>query len=436
MIDASTLASAAFAAALLAAVALELVLLQRQMRHVHAHRGAVPAPFAATVDLAAHQKAADYTTARARLGQAQILYSAAVLVGWTLLGGLQALREATHALLPPGSLGQQLLLLALFILIGTLLELPWSAWRTFGLEARFGFNRSSPRTWAADQLKSTLLSLALLLLLGAAALGVLQALGPTWGWLGLGLLALGFGAVLMVVGPLWIAPLFNRFTPLSDPALLAQVQGLLARCGFSARGVFVMDGSRRSTHANAYFTGLGRTKRVVLFDTLLSQLSPHELLAVLAHELGHNHHRHLAQRLAAAAVQLLAAALLLGWLAGQAWFYSGLGVEPPLAAPEPMLALLLFALLAPTVGIWTRPLWAAWSRHHEYQADAYAAAHTPAADLGSALLKLHRDNAATLTPDPLYVRFHHSHPTAAQRLARLGVTPRLEVPPAAHPSAS
>ena len=417
MSDASFVTSLAFAALLLAAFCVQFLLLTRQIRHVHAHRNEVPKRFADAVNLSAHQKAADYTVAKAKVSMLELTFGTCVVLGWTLLGGLDSLNLFTLQWMEPG-ISQQLLLMTMFVLLGAGVEMPWSAWQTFGVEARYGFNHSTVRMWLGDQVKSAILGLLLMLPLAALALWVLSATG-NWGWFWLWLLLMAFGLVMMVVAPIWIAPLFNQFQPLSDPALAEKVNNLMLRCGFHSSGVFVMDGSRRSAHANAYFTGLGRSKRVVLYDTLLKQLSAQELESVLAHELGHFHHKHVVKRMAGMALQTLVGLLLLGWLSGQAWFYSGLGVTPPLLSTQPALAVLLFLLAAPAVSVWLTPWQAAWSRRHEYEADAYAAAHASGPALQSALVKLHRDNAATLTPDPLYVRFHHSHPSALDRVAQL-----------------
>jgi len=417
MLDASVVASLSFAALLLVAFSVQCLLMTRQIRHVQAHRNEVPERFSDAVDLPAHQKAADYTVAKTKASILELAFGTGVVLSWTLLGGLESLNQFTLQLLEPG-MGQQLVLIALFVLLGTGVELPWSAWQTFGVETRYGFNHSTVGMWLTDQIKSAIVGLVLMLPVAALGLWVLSAAG-SWGWLCIWLLLMMFGLVMMVVAPLWIAPLFNQFQPLSDTLLAEQVSALMLRCGFHSSGVFVMDGSRRSAHANAYFTGLGRSKRVVLYDTLLKQLSTQELEAVLAHELGHFHHKHIIKRMAGMALQMLIGVLLLGWLSSQTWFYSGLGVTPPLLGDQPAMAALLFLLAAPVVSVWLSPLQAAWSRRHEFEADAYAAAHTSGTALQSALVKLHRDNASTLTPDPIYAGFHHSHPTVLDRVTHL-----------------
>lgn len=409
-----------FAAALLLALATRLWLATRQMRHVAQHRDAVPAPFAGTVTLAAHQRAADYTLAKGRFGLLSAAFGSAVLVGWTLLGGLDLLNQGVLALTWPqfGAIGYQLALLVAFALIGAALELPFEWWDTFRLEQRFGFNRITPRLFVADLLKNAAVAAVIGLPLAALVLWLMARAGAWW-WLWAWGVWMGFNLLLLVIYPTLIAPLFNKFEPLADEGLRARVQALMQRCGFAAKGLFVMDGSRRSAHANAYFTGLGAAKRVVFFDTLLARLSPAEVEAVLAHELGHYRHRHVLKRIVGLFAFSGAALALLGWLAGSSWFYAGLGVQPNLGAPNDALALLLFALALPPFGFFAAPLIAHFSRRHEFEADAYACAKASGVDLASALLKLHEDNAATLTPDPVYARFYYSHPPAVERLAAL-----------------
>lgn len=397
----------------------QLWLNARQMRHVIRHRAQVPAAFAKHIDLPAHQKAADYTVAKLRLGLFETAWGSALLVGWTLLGGLDALNQALRQTLG-GGLVQQLALLAAFALIGGLLDLPLALYRTFKLEQRFGFNRSSLGLWVGDLLKATLVGALIGLPLAALVLWLMGQAGPQW-WVWAWLFWVGFTLLMMVVYPTVIAPLFNRFQPLEDASLRERVTALMQRCGFVAKGLFVMDGSRRSAHANAYFTGLGRSKRVVFYDTLLRQLTPSEVEAVLAHELGHFHHRHIPKRMVLIFGASLAGFALLGWLTGQMGFYTGLGVRPSLTpeAPNNALALILFLMTVPLAAFFLSPLFSALSRKDEFQADAYAAQQAEGGALASALLKLHQDNASTLTPDPVYVGFYYSHPPAAQRLARL-----------------
>ncbi|BAO80214.1 Zn-dependent protease with chaperone function [Serpentinimonas raichei] len=410
--------TAVFCLLLAAGLLTRLWLAGRQMRHVAQHRAAVPAPFAERIGLAAHQKAADYTIAKTRLGLIETSFGAALLVGWTLLGGLNALNQGLLAWFGPGLL-QQVALLAAFTALGALLELPLSWYRTFVLEQRHGFNRMTPRLWLSDGLKGAAVGAVIGLPVVALLLWLMQAAGPLW-WLWAWGLWMAFNLLLLVLYPSLIAPLFNRFEPLQDPALKTRIEALLARCGFQAKGLFVMDGSKRSAHANAYFTGFGPAKRVVFFDTLLQQLAPGELDAVLAHELGHFKRRHILKRIALMALLSLGALALLGWLVQQVWFYTGLGVTPNLMQPNGALALILFLLVTPLVGFFASPWMSALSRRQEFEADAFAVAHADPRDLASALLKLYKDNASTLTPDPLYVRFYYSHPPAGERLARLG----------------
>ena len=419
----STLLTLLFAAALVLSLTVKFWLVTRQMRHVAVHRNQVPAAFAGEVSLAAHQRAADYTLAKGRFGLFSTAFGSAVLLGWTLLGGLDALNAGLRDAVQPqfGNLAYQLCLLAAFALIGGLLDLPFELYSTFRIEAQFGFNRNTWRIYLADQAKGLALGTVIGLPLAAAVLWIMGAAGSWWWLWAWGMWAV-FNLLIMVLYPTVIAPLFNKFEPLADEALKARVQTLMQRCGFAAKGLFVMDGSKRSAHGNAYFTGLGASKRVVFFDTLLSKLSPGEVEAVLAHELGHFKHRHVTQRLVMMFAMSLAGLALLGWLAGQTGFYLGLGVRPNIAAPNDALALILFMTALPVFGYFISPLMAQLSRKHEFQADAYARVQSSGTDLASALLKLHQDNAATLTPDPLYVRFYYSHPPTSERLTALQAT--------------
>ena len=416
--------SLTFAAALLLTVLLKFWLATRQMRHVAAHRGTVPAAFAATVSLAAHQKAADYTLVRSRFGLLTLAFGTAVLLGWTLLGGLDALNAAVRDAVQPrwGDLAYQLALLAAFALIGGLLDAPFEVYNTFRIEQRFGFNRTTWKLYLADTAKGLLVGALIGLPLAALVLWIMASTGAWW-WLWAWGAWVGFQLLMLVIYPTVIAPLFNKFEPLPDDSLKERVQALMARCGFAAKGLFVMDGSRRSAHGNAYFTGLGAAKRVVFFDTLLARLTPGEVEAVLAHELGHFKLRHVPKRIVVIFAMSLAALALLGWLAKQQWFYAGLGVAPNLGAANDALALLLFMLVLPPLSFLFVPLASRVSRRHEFEADAYACAQSSGRDLANALLKLHEDNAGTLTPDPLYVKFYYSHPPASERLAALKIEP-------------
>ena len=413
----SLLMSLAFCLLLLSSLLLKLWLASRQIRHVAAHRHAVPAAFAAKVPLAAHQKAANYTIAKLRLGLLEITVGAALTLGWTLLGGLSLLNQWLAAGIHQPLL-QQLALLATFTAINGALDLPLGLYQTFVLEQRFSFNKTTLRLWLQDLLKSSLLGAAIGLPFAALVLWLMAATGTLW-WLWVWATWMGFNLLAMLVYPTWIAPWFNQFKPLQDPQLQARVTALMERCGFQSNGFYVMDGSKRSAHANAYFTGFGASKRVVFYDTLLAQLAPAEVDAVLAHELGHFSHRHITKRIAVLFALSLAGLTLLGFLAGQEWFYTGLGVVPNVASANDALALLLFMLVLPLVSSFASPLLAQLSRRHEFEADAYAVRQTSATALADALLQLFEDNASTLTPDPVYVRFYYSHPPASERLARI-----------------
>ena len=410
-----------FVAALVAGLLLKLWLATRQIRHVAEHRTSVPVAFAQRISLSAHQKAADYTLAKARLGLLELAFGAAILLGWTLLGGLDALNQALLALLGPG-LMQQLALLAAFVLIGAVIDLPFSLYGTFVLEEKYGFNKMTLKLWLMDAIKGALLGAAIGLPIAALILWLMGAAGQLW-WLWAWAVWIGFNLLLLLIYPSFIAPFFNKFEPLEDAQLKERVTALMSRCGFAAKGLFVMDGSKRSAHANAYFTGFGASKRVVFFDTLLKSLTPGEVDAVLAHELGHFKHKHIVKRIVSMFAMSLAGFALLGFLSEQIWFYLGLGVRPITAdiqGANSAIALLLFMMAIPVFTVFIAPLMAQVSRKHEFEADAYAVSQTDAADLKSALLKLYEDNASTLTPDPLYVKFYYSHPPASERLARMG----------------
>ena len=412
--------SITFVLALASGLMLKFWLASRQIRHVAAHRHQVPPSFQAQISLESHQKAADYTVAKTRLGMLEMAWGAVVITAWTLLGGLSALNQFLLRFFHAG-LTQQLGLLIAFALIGTAVDLPFALYKTFVLEQRFGFNKTSLGLWLQDALKSTLVGALLGIPLAALVLWMMGATGEFW-WLWTWAVWTGFNLLMLVIYPTWIAPLFNQFKPLDRPELTTRVNALMARCGFQAKGFYVMDGSKRSAHANAYFTGLGRSKRVVFFDTLLEQLEPAEVDAVLAHELGHFKHRHILKRMVSLFALSLGGFALLGWLSGQSWFYTGLGVVPNTASPNDALALLLFTLFVPLLTEFVSPAFSQLSRRHEFEADAYAVSQTNGNALAQALLKLYKDNASTLTPDPLYVKFYYSHPPAFERLARMRST--------------
>lgn len=400
------------------AVVLSLLVQQwlatRQIAHIRARRAHVPDAFSNSITLAAHQKAADYSVAKTRQGRVELVYDTALLLAWTLGGGLALLNELVNGL-GWSPLASGVTVIMAFFFVGSLLDVPFAAWSTFGLEARFGFNRSTPGLFIADLLKQGLLLLLIGTPLIALILWLMQEAGRYW-WLYVWAVWIGFSLLMMWAYPAFIAPLFNKFAPLDNAALRNRIEALLMRCGFHSDGIFVMDGSRRSGHGNAYFTGLGRNKRIVFFDTLVHSLEPDEIEAVLAHELGHFKRKHVQKRLLGMLLLSLAGLALLGWLAEQPAFYQGLGV------PEPSLhmALLLFMLSAPVFSLFLQPLFSRLSRQHEFEADDYAAEQTGARALISALVKLYRENASTLTPDPLYSAFHDSHPPASVRVAKLG----------------
>ena len=405
--------SLVFLAALALSTALRIWLDLRHLRHVVAHRDRVPADFFGRIDLVDHRKAADYTAAKVRLGLIEIAVDTVVLLALTLGGGLALIDQGLQAWLGAGYL-HGLALFAAAGLIGFVIGLPASLYRTFIIEARFGFNKLTWPLWFADLAKGA----ALTVLIGGpllfAVLWLMDAMGSRW-WLYVWLVWLGTNLLVLFLYPTVIAPLFNKFTPLEDASLKQRIEALLARCGFASSGLFVMDGSKRSAHGNAYFTGFGRSKRIVFFDTLLEKLAPQEIEAVLAHELGHFRHRHVIKRIALSAALSLAFLWLLGQIIDQPWFFDGLKV----GAGGTAMGLLLFSMVLPVFLFPLAPLTSSLSRKHEFEADAYAAQQTAAGDLITALVKLYRDNAATLTPDPLHSLFHDSHPPASQRIARL-----------------
>jgi STE24 endopeptidase len=404
----------AFLAALLLVTATRIWLALRHIRHVSAHRERVPPEFAGSVPLAAHQKAADYTRARTRLGILDALVSAAVLLAFTLCGGLQWLYDAWARVFEAGGYAHGIALILAVAAVTGLIDLPFSIYRTFVIEAKFGFNRMTPALFVADLAKSIALGLAIGVPLLFAVLWLMAQMGDLW-WLYVWLTWVGFNLLMLVAYPTLIAPLFNKFAPLADETLKERIERLLAKCGFRSKGLFVMDGSKRSSHGNAYFTGFGAAKRIVFFDTLLSRLAPSEVEAVLAHELGHFKRHHVWKRVAWLFLASLLFLAALGYLIDQPWFYEGLGVDRRSTA----VALVLFFMVAPVFTFLLAPIGSVYSRRHEYEADAYAASHASGEDLVHALVKLYQDNAATLTPDPVHSAFYDSHPPAALRIARL-----------------
>ena len=396
-------------------------LASRQIRHVLAHRNAVPAEFAERIPLAAHQKAADYTVARTKFGLLALLVNTVVLIGFTLFGGLQWLSEQIFRITGPGMV-YQLALLAAFALISGVIDVPFDYYKQFKLEQRFGFNKMTRGLFFADLLKGAALGTAIGLPLVWVVLTLMDQSGALW-WFYAWLVWSGFQLLMMVLFPTVIAPLFNKFTPLADQSLKDRIEGLMTRVGFASKGLFVMDGSKRSAHGNAYFSGFGAHKRIVFFDTLLARLQPHEIEAVLAHELGHFKLKHIVKRITMMFAISLGFLALLGYLKNQVWFYTGLGVDP-LALPgqtNDAMVLLLFMLVLPVFTFLFGPLTSISSRKHEFEADAFAAQHTAARDLVSALVKMYEDNAATLTPDPLHSAFYDTHPPASVRIRQLNL---------------
>jgi len=402
----------------------KLWLARRHLAYIAAHRAAVPEAFREKIMLADHQKAADYTSAKTRFAMLGILFDAALLLAFTLGGGIQLLADICNSWF--GSpLAQGVATIVAVLLLSSLLEAPFSLYRTFVIEARFGFNKMTFALYFKDALKGLLLGAILGLPLLSGVLWLMSAMGSYW-WLYVWLAWMVFNLLILFIYPTFIAPLFNKFTPLQDEAMKARIAALLGKCGFTASGLFVMDGSKRSAHGNAYFTGFGKTKRIVFFDTLLERLSGNEIEAVLAHELGHFKRRHVLKRIVATFAMSLGFLWLLGQLMQTSWFYEGLGVNTPHSTESgTALALLLFFMILPLFSFVLQPLLSAYSRKHEFEADAYAATQTAATDMVSALVKLYQDNAATLTPDPLYSSFYDSHPPAAMRIAHLQA-PRLQ----------
>ena len=419
--------TALFLAAVALTLAVELALAFRHIAAVRRHRDAVPAAFAGRIGLPAHRKAADYTVAHTRLAMLASIAGTLLLIGLTRGRGVAFLTGITGIVDAP-PLVQDLLLIVAVVLLSALVSLPFAAYRTFVIEARYGFNRTTFATWLADLAKGTLVGSLLGLPIAALVIALMRWAGGTW-WLWAWAAWMAFQLVLLALYPTVIAPLFNRFTPMPEGPARARIEALLARCGFASRGLYLMDGSKRSSHGNAYFTGFGRAKRIVMFDTLLERLTPDETEAVLAHELGHFKLRHVAKRIAWSAAASLGFFALLAWLATSDWFYQGLFVPP---TPErPGVALVLFFLVLPVFTFLLAPIASWYSRRHEYEAVAFAARHASAGAMVSALVRLYEDNAATLTPDPIHSAFHDSHPPAALRIAHLealaGAAPRSTI---------
>jgi len=390
-----------------------LYLSRRQKTAVRARRGQVPAAFAANIQLAAHQKAADYTAARLKLEELSQVTGLILLLAWTLGGGLNLLDGITGAFGLPGVWGGVAFML-LFFLISQLIDLPVDIYRTFAIEARFGFNKITPALYLGDMAKQTMLMLVIGTPLLWVMLSLMQGAGEQW-WLYAWLVWGGFMLLMIWAYPTLIAPLFNSFEPLPDGAMKTRIEALLSRCGFHSNGLYVMDGSRRSSHGNAYFTGLGKAKRIVFFDTLIKQLQAEETEAVLAHELGHFHHGHVKRQIAIMLLMSLIGFALLGWISQQTWFYTGLGMEQA----SGHAALTLFLLIMPAFTFVLTPMMNHFSRRNEFEADAYAVANSNGAALITSLVKMYEDNASTLTPDPVYSAWHDSHPPAPIRITHI-----------------
>jgi STE24 endopeptidase len=402
-----------FIAALATSILLRLWLAKRHITHIRKHRGSVPESFAERVTHEEHCKAADYTITNTHTGMLALGYDSLLLLGWTLGGGLEWLDGSWRTTGYNPVLTGTLVILSAMVLM-TLLDLPFSIYHTFVTEERFGFNRSTPGVFISDLLKQAVLLAVIGGPLIALALWIMEASGGMW-WLYVWVVWMTFTLVMFWAWPAVIAPLFNKFSPLEDATLKQRIQALMDKCGFRSKGIFVMDGSKRSGHGNAYFTGFGNNKRIVFFDTLLESLEPQEIEAVLAHELGHFRLKHIQKRLLSTMALSLAALALLGWLAGQSWFYHGLGISQPSA----WMALLLFIMVLPVFSFFLQPLLSMLSRKHEFEADAYAVQQSSGTDLVHALVKMYRENASTLTPDPLYSAYHDSHPPAPVRIAHI-----------------
>jgi len=406
--------SVLFLAALLITTGMRLWLATRHVQHIWAHRDAVPTAFADEISLEAHRKAADYSIAKTRVNIAAIVFDAAILLVLTFGGGLQAIANLAASFFP-GGIARGVVFVAILVVIMSVIELPFSLYRTFGIESRFGFNKMTLAMFFVDLAKHAAIGAALGLPLLFAVLWLMAEMGEMW-WLYVWIVWVVFNTLVLALYPTFIAPLFNKFSPMQDGEMKQRIENLISRCGFTSKGLFVMDGSKRSSHGNAYFTGFGKSKRIVFFDTLLSRLEGPEIEAVLAHELGHFRRRHVVKRMAWTFAVSLGFLWLLGTLKDQAWFYEGLNVAYP--ATDAM-ALTLFFMVVPVLTFLFQPLLAMYSRKHEFEADEYAAQFTPARDLIRALVKLYKDNASTLTPDPLHSVFYDSHPPASTRIARL-----------------
>lgn len=403
-----------FISLLIATTLVRYWLSSRHIQHVQAHRNTVPSAFSSTIDLSAHQKAADYSTAKSKLIIFEAIASAILLALMTIGGGLQWIDDVWRQAMPEYHMVRGALVICSAMLIMSLVDLPFDYYKTFVIDEKFGFNKMTPSMFFTDLVKHSLVGIAMGAPILFAALWLMQESGDYW-WFYLWAVWSAFNLVMLAVYPTFIAPMFNKFTPLEDMSLKQRIEALLTKCGFKSQGLFVMDGSARSSHGNAYFTGFGASKRVVFFDTLLDRLNADEIEAVLAHELGHFKHHHVIKRIIMLFTLSFFGLALLGWLMNQDWFYLGLGVT----SPSNYMALILFLLVSPVFMFVLRPLMASYSRKNEFEADDYAAKHANAKNLVDALVKLYRDNASTLTPDPLHSAFYDSHPPASIRISKL-----------------
>ena len=402
-----------FIVALLGALALQWWLIVRQHKQVATHSSEVPQEFADKISLEAHQKAANYTISKLNVSRIELFYGTAILLAWTFGGGLNALDQLWHNTLGD-NLWYGVAVMISFLIIGIFLDLPFSIYRTFVIEEKFGFNKMDPALFIKDLIKGVVINLLIMTPLLWVVLWLMQSAGEFW-WVYVWAVLLSFMLLMMFIYPTIIAPLYNKFTPLEDKSLKERIENLLSRCGFASKGIFIMDGSKRSGHGNAYFTGFGSNKRIVFFDTLIESLKPEEVEAVLAHELGHFKHKHIRKQMIVMSSLMLLLLALLGWLMQQSWFYAGLGIE----AQSTHIALIIFMLLLSIFGIYFQPIFSFLSRKNEFEADDFAAKQSNAGDLIHALVKLYEENANTLTPDPLYSAFHDSHPPAPVRVAHL-----------------
>lgn len=403
-----------FVTLLIATTLIRMWLGRRHISFVQQHRNQVPAAFNGSISLDAHQKAADYATAKTKLVVIETTAQAALLALLTLGGGLQSIDDIWRHLLSTQEISRGALVICSALLVSSLIDLPFDYYKTFVVDEKFGFNKMTPAMFFSDLIKHSIVGIALGAPILFAALWLMQGAGQFW-WLYLWIVWAAFNLIMLAVYPTFIAPLFNKFSPLQDNVLKQRIETLLTKCGFKSQGLFVMDGSSRSSHGNAYFTGFGASKRVVFFDTLLERLNADEIEAVLAHELGHFKHHHVIKRIALLFFMSFAGLALLGWLINQPWFYAGLGVTQI----SNYMALMLFLLASPVFLFLLRPIMASYSRKNEFEADSYAAKHADAKHLVDALVKLYRDNASTLTPDPLHSAFYDSHPPASIRISKL-----------------